>query len=81
MIMSATTDPMRITVVDRGRQTLRERLRERLELAARLRCAEHDQPVVAVSIHARENGWFDSVWTTCCEALEQQAVAIVKQRC
>ncbi|HWW61986.1 MAG TPA: hypothetical protein VN181_11505 [Thermoanaerobaculia bacterium] len=62
-------------------ETLRDRLRERLERAAQLRCAEHGQPVVAVTIHGRENGWFDSVWTTCCSALEQQAGAIVKQRC
>jgi hypothetical protein len=71
---------MTITIVDRG-LSLRERLRERLDHAARLRCSEHDQPVVAVTIHGQENGWFDSTWTTCCEALEQQAVAIVKQRC
>jgi hypothetical protein len=60
---------------------VRERLRERLERAAWLRCAEHGQPVVAVTIHGRENGWFDSVWTTCCAALETQAGAIVKGRC
>ena len=72
---------MKITVEDRGRQTLRERLSDRLADAARLRCVEHDQTVVAVAIHARENGWFDSHWTTCCEALERQAVAIVKERC
>ena len=70
---------MTITLVDRG-PSLRERLRERLERAARLRCTEHDQPVVAVAIHSQENGWFDSTWTTCCEVLEQQAMAIVKQR-
>ncbi len=78
--MSATADAMRITIEDRGLR-LRERLRERLDRAAGLRCAEHDQPVIAVAIHARENGWFDSRWTTCCEGLEQQAVAIVKERC
>jgi len=61
--------------------TLRERLRERLERAAQLRCAEHGQPVVAVTIHGRENGWFDSVWTTCCTSLETQAGGIVKSRC
>jgi 2-keto-3-deoxy-galactonokinase len=60
---------------------LRERLRERLTHAARLRCAEHGQPVVAVTIHGRENGWFDSVWTTCCTSLETQAATIVKGRC
>jgi hypothetical protein len=72
---------MQITIEDRGRPTLRERLRERLDHAAALRCAEHDQPVVAVTIHGRENGWFDTRWVTCCEALEQQAAAIVKERC
>ena len=71
---------MRITIEDRG-QTLRDRLRDRLEQAARLRCTEHGQPVAAVIIHGRENGWFDSTWTTCCEGLERQAVAIVKERC
>ena len=59
----------------------RERLRERLERAAELRCAEHGEAVVAVTIHGRENGWFDSVWTTCCTTLETQAAAIVKARC
>jgi hypothetical protein len=72
---------MQITVVDRGRTTLRDRLHDRLEHAAKLRCAEHDQPIISVSIHARENGWFDSHWTACCEELEQQASAIVKERC
>jgi len=71
---------MEITIKDRE-HTLRQRLRERLDRAARLRCAEHGQPVIAVTIHARENGWFDSRWTTCCEGLQQQAVAIVKERC
>lgn len=71
---------MNIIVEDRG-PALRERLRPRLERAARLRCSEHDQPVVAVTIRGRENGWFDSNWITCCESLEQQAVAIVKERC
>jgi hypothetical protein len=71
---------MKITIEDRA-MALRERLRERLERAARLRCAEHGQPVDAVTIYGRENGWFDSRWTTCCEGLTQQAVAIVKERC
>ncbi|HEX6160601.1 MAG TPA: hypothetical protein VF111_10575 [Thermoanaerobaculia bacterium] len=61
--------------------SLPERLRERLDHAARLRCADHGQPVIAVTLHGRENGWFDSVWTTCCSALETQAGAIVKERC
>jgi len=61
--------------------TLRERLSERLERAAALRCAEHGEPVVSVTLHARENGWFDTLWTTCCAALETQAGAIVRQRC
>ena len=67
---------MRITVEDRGPS-----LRERLDRASRLWCNEHHQAVVAVSIHARENGWFDSTWTTCCEGLERQAAAILKDRC
>ena len=71
---------MKITVEDRG-QALRERLRERLDRAAHLRCAEHGQPVVAVTIHGRENGWFDSMWVTCCDRLERQAAAILKERC
>jgi hypothetical protein len=78
--MSAAAEVMKITIRDRG-PSLRERLRERLALAAALRCADHDQPIIAVTIHGQENGWFDSTWTTCCEALEQQAAAIVKQRC
>jgi hypothetical protein len=71
---------MKITIEDRG-PGLREKLRERLDRAARLRCTEHGEAVVAVSIHARENGWFDALWVTCCEALERQATAIVKERC
>ena len=71
---------MKVTIEDRA-QALRERLRDRLERAALLRCAEHGQPVMAVTIHGRENGWFDSMWTTCCDALERQAAAIVKARC
>ncbi|HUO84206.1 MAG TPA: hypothetical protein VM534_03740 [Thermoanaerobaculia bacterium] len=78
--MSATGEAMRITFDDQG-TTIRERLRQRLEQVATLRCVEHGEPVVAVTIHARENGWFDSRWTTCCETLEQQALSIVKQRC
>lgn len=71
---------MDISIFDRGLR-LRERLRERLESVARLLCLEHNQPVVAVTIHARENGWFDSRYTTCCDTLERQAVAIVRERC
>jgi hypothetical protein len=71
---------MRITIEDRT-MTLRARLSERLERAAQLRCEEHGQPVVAVTIHNRENGWFDSQWTTCCDRLERMAVSIVKERC
>ena len=78
--MSVTADVMRIAVNDRGPE-LRERLRDRLDRAAQLRCLEHGQPVVAVTIHAQENGWFDATWTTCCADLERQAMAIVKNRC
>ena len=72
--------PMRITVDDRS-QRLRERLRERLERVAHLRCSEHGLPVEAVTVYGRENGWFDSMWTTCCDGLTKQAKAIVKDRC
>ena len=72
-------DAMKITVAD-TEMGLRERLRDRLDRAAELRCEEHGQPVVSVTIYGRENGWFDARWTTCCEALEKQAVAIVKDR-
>jgi len=80
--MSASPEKMQmqVTIIDRG-MTLRERLRERLDRAAALQCSEHGQPVVAVTIHARENGWFDSSYITCCENLHRQAVAIVKERC
>ena len=71
---------MKVAVTSRG-PALRERLRDRLDEAAQLRCSVHDQPVVSVTIHARENGWFDSMWTTCCTALEQQATSILKDRC
>lgn len=74
-------DRMKITIDDRGEGGLRERLRQRLELAALLRCPEHGEPVQAVTIHGRENGWFDPMWDTCCEALQRQAAAIVKDRC
>lgn len=72
---------MRITIEERGTLTLRDRLKDRLDRAAQLRCAEHDQPIMAVSIHGRENGWFDARYTTCCEHLERQAAGIVKERC
>jgi len=68
-----------VTIRDRTGQ-LRERLHGRLEHAGRLLCAEHGQAVVAVTIHGRENGWFDCVWVTCCERLEQRAAAILKLR-
>lgn len=71
---------MRITIEDLG-PSHRERLRERLESAGKLRCTEHGQGVIAVTLHGRENGWFDSRWTVCCEGLEKQAAAIVKERC
>lgn len=77
--MSMLSDVMHIAVNDRGPE-LRERLRSRLEQVAQLRCPEHDQPVIAVTIHGRENGWFDSTWTTCCPDLERRAMAIVKDR-
>lgn len=71
---------MKITIKERS-TNLHERLRERLDQVAQLACADHGQPVVAVTIYDRANGWFDARWTTCCEPLERQAVAIVKERC
>ena len=71
---------MRIAITDRALE-LRGRLKDRLEQAAQLRCPKHDQAPVAVSIHARENGWFDATWTTCCADLERRAALIVKDRC
>jgi len=71
---------MKITIEDRG-PALGDKLRERLTYASRLRCDEHGEPVVAVKIVGRENGWFDSTWTTCCDGLTRQATAIVKERC
>jgi len=78
--MRDKVEKMQITVVDRELM-LRHRLRERLEDVAKIVCADHGKPVVAVTINARENGWFDARWTTCCEGLERQAAAIVKDRC
>lgn len=79
--MTAVKEAMRIRIVDRGDPKLSERLSDRLGRAGQLRCAEHDQRVIDVTIFSRENGWFDSRYTTCCESLEQQARAIVKERC
>lgn len=78
--MSVIQEEMKVTFEDRG-MTLRARLRDRLEAAGQLRCNVHDRPVAAVTIHGFDNGWFDAMWTTCCEGLTQQAVAIVKGRC
>ncbi len=78
--MNAAPTEMQITIAARSPEFL-DRIRERLTRAAQLRCATHGQGIVAVTIHARENGWFESMWTTCCEALEREAVAIVKTRC
>lgn len=78
--MKAMSEAMEVTFRELT-VTLRDRLHERLAHAARLRCPEHGQPVVAVTIHGRENGWFDSVWTTCCASLETRAATIVKGRC
>lgn len=79
-VIHSSGDAMRITIHDRG-AALRERLRERLENAGRLRCTEHGEQVVAVTIHGRENGWFDSRWTTCCDGLMREATKILKDRC
>ena len=71
---------MKVNIKDLG-LSAQEQLRERLALVANLRCSDHGQSVVELTINGRENGWFDSRWTTCCENLERQAAAIVKQRC
>lgn len=76
----AAVAAMRIAINERGPE-LRERLRDRFERVAELRCPEHGQPVLAVTVHSRENGWFDSMWTTCCADLERQATGILKNRC
>jgi hypothetical protein len=68
-----------VTIKDRTGQ-LRERLHGRLENAERLLCKEHGRSVVAVTIHGRENGWFECMWITCCDRLEQRAAAILKLR-
>ena len=65
---------MIVTINDRSGQ-LRERLRGRLQDAEQLLCTEHGRSVEAVTIHGRENGWFDCVWITCCEQLESRAAA------
>ena len=71
---------MKITIEDRGMR-LRDRLRDRLERVQTLRCEDHGEPIVAVTINGRENGWFDSTFLTCCDRLAQRAAAIVKERC
>lgn len=78
--MPPSDDVMTITIQNLELPRL-DQLRDRLAQAGQLRCVEHGQAVVAVAIHGRENGWFDSMWTACCESLERQAAAIVKQRC
>src|SRR5690242_5504690 len=75
-----STEPMKVSIRTFD-LTRADQLRERLDRAAQLRCQEHDQTVVAVTIFGRENGWFDSQWITCCESLEEQAVSIVRKRC
>ena len=71
---------MKVIIEDRAMR-LRDRLRERLERAEALRCEDHGEAIVAVTINGRENGWFDTTWLTCCDRLTRQAVAIVKERC
>jgi hypothetical protein len=78
--MSATMERSMNIVIEKCSPGVQQRIRERLDRAAELRCEEHGQPPVGVIIHGRENGWFDARWTTCCEPLEQQARAIVKER-
>lgn len=80
LMTNGTAKNMQIKIDDRDMR-IAERLRERLDRAAKLRCPDHDQSPVSVTIHGRENGWFDAQWTTCCESLEQQARTILKDRC
>jgi hypothetical protein len=70
---------MKITIENRESARL-DPLRDRLDEATKLECVTHGKSIEAVSINVFENGWFDSRWTTCCEDLEQQAVAVVKAR-
>ncbi len=78
--MTATVDTMIITIEDPSSPGARDCATGSIWLP---NCAvpNMDEPVVAVTILGRENGWFDSRWTTCCEGLEKQAVAILKERC
>lgn len=78
--MTVTREVTKITIRDNG-ERLRERLAPRLARMTELRCSDHDQPVVALAIHGRENGWFDATMTTCCDPFEKQAFAIVRDRC
>ena len=71
---------MRVTITDWD-PVQAARLTERLSRAGRMRCPVHGQRPTAVTIHGRENGWFDSRWTTCCETLELQVMKIVTKRC
>jgi len=71
---------MRVTIEDRG-TTLRGTAARATRARFALRCAEHGKSITAVTIHGFDNGWFDAMWSTCCEGLRQQAVAIVKARC
>lgn len=70
---------MNVTVDDRLAM-LRPQLNERLTRVGALRCAVHDEPVGAVTINARENGWFDSRWTTCCDAFERRVSSVLGSR-
>jgi len=72
---------LRVTIEDRGRSRIADQLKDRLDRVAGLRCEQHGLPVVSVTIHARENGWFESQWIACCDRLTEEAAAIVKERC
>lgn len=64
-----------------GREAmLEERLHDRLERIRELRCPEHHQSVVSVTLESLENGWFDCRWITCCEDLENRAADIIGKR-
>ena len=70
---------MLVTFRARGPE-LQEKLRDRLAIVERLRCEVHGGQILAVSITAFENGWFDTNWMGCCEALTNKAATIVGRR-
>jgi hypothetical protein len=68
-------------VIDSRDHVLRDKISKKLAAAADLRCEQHGNEVVSVTITVYENGWFDSCWIACCDPLAQQAARIVGSRC